>query len=687
MRQFFPFLLILALLLTLATRTVPNQKTEILWDTWGVPHIFAKNSPELFEAFGWAQMHSHGDLILRLYGQARGRAAEYWGEDYFESDKQVLTMGIGDRAREWYAQQTPEIRGYLDAFAAGMNAYAEKHRDRLDPSLQVVLPVAGIDILAHIQRVVHFTFLIADVRTSPNQPQPGSNAWAIAPSASATGNTLLLTNPHLPWSERFLLYEAQLNAPQLDAYGCTLVGMPILVMAFNDNLGWTHTINQHNGWGLYELTLTEGGYLFDGQVKPLELQQKVLKVKQSDGTLQETTVAIAQSIHGPIIAQNGDTAIALKVTGLERSRAVEQYWQMLQAQDLSEFEAALQKMQIPLFTILYGDKDGHILHLFNGHIPVRPRGDWKTWLQPVPGNTSETLWTQTHPYSDLPRVLDPPEGWLQNANDPPWTTTIPPVLDPDDYPSYFSSEGMNLRAQRSAKLVRDNLPMTLEQLVEAKFSTRVELADRFLDDLLAAVVEEGGDDLAKEAAAVLASWDRQTEADSRGAVLFAFWAREMGFDGLPDRALVALPWDRNDPLDTPDGLRDRSGAVAALERVAREVKETYGRLDVLWGEVFRLRVGEVDRPANGGDGNLGIFSVLQFAPAEQGRFQAVFGDTYIAAIEFSDPIRAQVLLPYGNATQARSPHLGDQLPLYIRKQLRPVWRTRREVEAHLELRN
>ena len=58
------------------------ETTEILWDSWGVPHIYSKDTNDLFQAFGWAQMHSHGNLILRLYGQARGKASEYWGEDY-----------------------------------------------------------------------------------------------------------------------------------------------------------------------------------------------------------------------------------------------------------------------------------------------------------------------------------------------------------------------------------------------------------------------------------------------------------------------------------------------------------------------------------------------------------------------------------------------------------------------------
>ena len=84
--------LLLGLLLVSCSsiRPVP-KRTEILWDTWGVPHIFARNGEELHHAFGWAQMENHADLILRLYGQARGRAAEYWGESFAEGDRNVST--------------------------------------------------------------------------------------------------------------------------------------------------------------------------------------------------------------------------------------------------------------------------------------------------------------------------------------------------------------------------------------------------------------------------------------------------------------------------------------------------------------------------------------------------------------------------------------------------------------------
>ena len=54
-----------------------KRQTEVLWDKFGVPHIYAKSEEEMYYAFGWAQMHNHGNLILKLYGQARGKASEY----------------------------------------------------------------------------------------------------------------------------------------------------------------------------------------------------------------------------------------------------------------------------------------------------------------------------------------------------------------------------------------------------------------------------------------------------------------------------------------------------------------------------------------------------------------------------------------------------------------------------------
>ena len=668
-------------------QTPPANQTEILWDTFGVPHIFAKDEPGLFHAFGWAQMHSHGDLLLQLYGKSRGRAAEYWGPENLDSDRWVRTNGIPERARLWEQAQTDSFRRNLEAFAAGVNAYAAKHADRIADDVEVVLPITAADLLAHAQHVIHFTFVASpEIVSAVSQQVPakgGSNAWAIGPTRSASKNAMLLANPHLPWNERFLFYEAQLNVAGTNAYGATLVGSPVLGIAFNDFLGWSHTVNRHDGQDLYALTLAEGGYRFDGQTRPFETDQQVIKVKQPDGTFRDEALTVRRSVHGPVIAEANGKAIALRIVGLDDARIGEQQWQMMSAKNLPEFETALKQLQIPMFTVMYADRDGHIMHLFGGRTPVRPPGDYD-WSGIVPGDTSQTLWTKTHAYDELPRIVDPKSGWLQNANDPPWTTTFPTAIDPNKFPPYMSTRLMSLRAQHSARLLADDDSITFQEMIEYKHSTRLELADRILDDLFQAV-QTDGNETTRRAAKVLESWDRCTEATSRGAPLFVFFGRELF---ARDRAgLYKTRWQPADPRSTPRGLANPQVALAALEAAALHVEKTYGSLDVPWGQVARLQAGEIDLPANGGSGEFGAFRVVGFQPAKDGRLRAVGGDSYVAAVEFSNPVKARALLSYGNSSQPQSPHRTDQLPYFSRKELRPVWRTRDEIMKHLEHRD
>jgi acyl-homoserine-lactone acylase len=110
----------------------------------------------------------------------------------------------------------------------------------------------------------------------------------------------------------------------------------------------------------------------------------------------------------------------------------------------------------------------------------------------------------------------------------------------------------------------------------------------------------------------------------------------------------------------------------------------YGSLDVPWGQVMRLQFGGLDLPGNGGFGNLGIFRVITYGADHGATRSQTAGETYIAAVEFSNPIKAKVLLSYGNSSQPGSPHQTDQLPLVARKELRTAWRTRADVMANLE---
>ncbi|MFW5748179.1 MAG: penicillin acylase family protein, partial [Chloroflexota bacterium] len=374
--------------------------------------------------------------------------------------------------------------------------------------------------------------------------------------------------------------------------------------------------------------------------------------------------------------------------------AAQQWWEMGHATNLAEFEAALRDIRIPMFTIMYTDRDGNILHVFNEQVPVRSTGDWDFWngttllggeISLIPGDTSEYLWERVyHPYEDLPRVLNPESGWLQNANEPPFTTTLPRPFEPEDFPPYMLPDPYIWpRPITSMRLLHEDESITYAELLEDKHSTFVELARLLLDDLIAAAATSD-DELAQQAAAVLADWDRRADADSRGAVLFAAWANThvSGFEAF------ASPWSLDNPIDSLSGLADPDAAVADLIDTAQQLEQLRALgvgMDVAYGDVFRLRFLDsgVDLPANGTEDLLGSFRILNFTQDDDLRFRPTQGDSYIAVVEFGETVQAQVLLAYGNATQSGNPHVGDQLELFAGQQLRPALLTREAIEADL----
>ncbi|MBL0273882.1 MAG: acylase [Chitinophagaceae bacterium] len=656
-----------------------QKKTEIIWDNYGVPHIYARNVEEMYYAFGWAQMHNHADLLLKLYGQARGRAAEYWGEKYLASDKQIQLFNLPDSARAQYARQHEEYKKQLDAFVSGVNAYAGEHPDAIAPEMKRVLPITVYDVMAHGKRVICLEFIAGnDLRNVRQSASAGSNSYAIAPSKSASKNAMLMANPHLPWNDFWLFFEAHLTAPGFNAYGASLVGNSTLGIAFNENLGWTHTNNTIDVSDRYELTLKDNGYVLDDKTEPFEKKNIELKVRQPDGSLKSQPVELIYSKHGPIVGEKNGKAWAVRIAGLENAFFAEQYHDMAKARNWNEFEKAIKMMQNPFYNVIYADKTGNIFYYFNGNVPKRAEGDFKFWFGAIDGSRSRYIWHQYHSYEELPKLFNPSTGFVQNANDAPWTSTYPPMLKAENFPSYMAPQTMPLRPQRAVNMIKNDASITFEELQGYKLNTGMEAAERFLDDLMIAV-KQSSDTLAKRAVTVLQQWDKATNADSRGAVLFANW-----WDKLSD-TMYTIPWNPEEPITTPDGLKYPQKAVTLLSKAATEVEKMYGSLDVAWGEVNRFKVGNYDLPGNGGGGGYGIFRTMSFVrDAKDNKNYARHGDSYVAVIEFGTNVKAQVLLSYGNATQPGSKHIGDQLEFLTHKKLRTALLDRTEVERNAE---
>jgi acyl-homoserine-lactone acylase len=696
-------------------------ETEILWDAWGVPHIFASTDADAFRAFGWAQMRAHGNLFLKLYAQARGRSAEIWGERYLESDKFVRRMGIPARAVDWAAQQTPDMRVNLEAFVTGVNAFAAAHPSELSSDAHAVLPVTLQDVFAHIQRVYAVYLTQGGQRPSsatqndivpptdllPDVPPlgtgiAGSNAWVIAGQNTASGQPILLANPHLYWADFFTFFEVHLNVgngdepssaqaeeardANLSLYGVAQVGWPLPRYGFNHHAGWGHTVNALKGWDAFALEMDGEKYVLDGVSRAFEIVHEPVNIRQPDGSIRTEMLEIKRSLHGPVIGTQGGKPVAARCVGFQVApfpHLFTQYWRMAKSRNLAQFQAALQMHQNPMFTVLYADRDGRIAHYCGGFVPRRAGGGWSDWVSTLRGDDSSLIWTEVHGFDELPRVIDPPSGWLQNSNNPPWTTTIPVTLDPNNFPAYLTPRQITPREQRSIRMISSLKNTVLEDVVACAGSTRSETADRLLPHLLEAA-RAFGSDLAQHAADVLKRWDRCYDPDSVGADLFARWLLAMR---PADRTLSNIwerVWDESDPMNTPHGIRSPRDAVNALEIAATSLIRDAGTLERRWGDFTHVRRGDFQDEAHGHLDPFGVFRVSGYAPDQSGRYNIAFGTTYVAAILFTNPVRAKVLLSYGNSSQPGSKHDGDQIPLFSGRTMRDAWLTRPEIEANLE---
>jgi acyl-homoserine-lactone acylase len=707
---------------------------EIIWDKYGIPHIYGKTTEDVLYGYGYAQMEAHAETIIRKVATARGRLAEYFGpgtnNQNITSDVQIRTFDIPRRSDTWLVQGTEQQRRYLTTFCDGLNAYAKQHGSTIDPSLKQVLPIVPTDILDITQNTIHFSFmpeqsnvpaLIADWQAS-NQissnpatqaAKAGSNGWAIAPKKSANGHALLMGNPHLPWGvsqpvpnlDIYQWVEAQLvignpEHPRLNASGVGFTGAPFIGIGFTDDIGWTHTNNTIKNADLYDIAVdAQLQYEFDGKKLTLNARQDTIKIL-GGGT---QTFTILSSVQGPIVAKRNDGhVLALRVAGLDGTSVVSEYWGMIRAHNLAEFIEANSTLQMPFFNVLFADRQGEIMYLFGGKQPIRKGGTFADYAGILDGSTSSTLWKETLPWKDLPKTINPDSGFVQNSNDPPWTSTFPRTINPSDFPAWISPVEMTLRPQQGATYLLSKPKLTLGDVLAGKESTKMFLAGRILPDLIAAA-RKSSDPAASSAASVLDKWDQTADQNSKGGPLFERWYEIYLSNPKTPRSPVfgsnypafKTEWSLDKPLTTPVGLAETTIAVQALSQAA-QLLQRYGAVDVDWGIVHQILLvthnGAFTQtiaaappvPQSGTTDVYGPIRVIDsFAESSTLRL-GYGGDSYVQIVDF-DPLRgasAMAVMTYGNQSRPGSSHIADQLPIFEAKSLRPVLRKRAEVLAN-----
>jgi acyl-homoserine-lactone acylase len=584
--------------------TVNRVGREIVWDEYAIPHIYGPDLLTVVQGYGYAQMENHAELILQKVAEARGRTAEYFGPGAqnanVESDIRVRTYGIPERAARWYREGGSFQRMVLQAFVSGVNEYVDKFSTSIDARFLQILPFTPEDVLSLEQYTIHFTFLpetsglpaeqaaweqnpdASAIRTLPPKSRVGSNGWALAPSRTADGNAILMGNPHLPWGvnqpapglDVYQWMEANLvigdpKQPWLNASGVNFPGAPFLAIGFNDYLGWTHTVNAIKNADLYELSLVDGGYRFDGAVHHFDQRTDQIKILQADGSYATQTFEILSSVQGPVVAIKGGKALALRVAGLNSPDMLDQYWKMMLSKNLSEFTLAESQLEMPLFNVIYADRYGQIMYLFGGQQPERSGGSYEDWAGILAGDTSSTLWSETLDWSQLPKTIDPPGGYVSNSNEPPWFATFPRVIQASEYPSYIAPDSTFFRPEAASLFLQSKPRFTVEEILSEKQSTHMLFADRVVHDLISAG-RSSEDQTAKAAAGVLEHWNGNSDAADAGAILFELWYQAYLADPASPRSTTwgaqypafRVEWSDAEPLTTPIGLAIRKLASA-----------------------------------------------------------------------------------------------------------------------------
>jgi len=698
-----------------------SAPVAVRYDEWGVPHVKAASAVDLAAAAGWVQANDRMFQMELMRRAASGRLSELVGAAALELDRGARELRLRRSAERTLAVLGDESLALLEAYARGVNAWLAERGSDLPPELRLLgvrpEPWTPVDSLCtHFLMARDLTYprryeerrwlwltelgpertleLIGDPSSSvPAQTAAlaaraaagggdrragggnGSNSWAVGASRSATGHPIVSNDPHLGLALPGFWYQATLRAPDYEAAGMMLPGMPMIVIGQSAHLAWAFTNVEADFTDLFLEQLSEdGASVRRGETwLPIEVERETIAVQ--DGEPVELEL-LATDI-GPLFPGTGALPPrSLAWTAYVPFDPVAVFLGLARARDLAEVDAAVEPYVCPPQNLVVGTRAGDLLFTILGRMPERGRGDGRL---PAPGWDASWHWRGLQPFAANPRVERPAEDLLVTANND---------LRPQGYEGTLTGDYASPhRARRIRELLLARETWDVADMLAVQ-TDHVSLYAREVVEHLRAPIA----DLSPRAAAArdaLLAWDGEMSAEGVSALfaLFDHYLDRTVFDeldgiGYPERIpalLAALSGE------LPDWLEDRDEALGlALERAWDAGSRRWGedprtwkydaahwwRADHVMGDlpVIGPLFSRGPYGVPGSDTTVGVFTGHWFS----GDVVVTHGASMRWIADTADPDRSLAVLPVGQSGHPFDPHYDDQVRPYLAGEARPV---------------
>jgi acyl-homoserine-lactone acylase len=705
----FLSLFLLLVLVACDSRTEEEKRWQnhvdnvtIYRDDFGVPHIYGKSDADAVFGLLYAQCEDDFKRVERNYIGAIGRLAEVEGESQLYSDVRAnLFMTQAEAIKEY--DSAPEwLRTLCVAFADGVNYYLKTHPEvkpalltKFEPWMAMYFTEGSIggDIESISTKGIQAFYeadssiVFVEDKFSMKEPQ-GSNGFAISGSLTQSGKAMLWINPHTSFYFRGEVHVV--SEEGLNAYGGVTWGQFFVYQGFNEKNGWMHTSSYTDVSDEFKETISKQDgklmYKYGEEWREIKQQQVVLKYKTEADSILEKTFTVYRTHHGPItkLVDGQWTSTAMMWSP---AKALEQSYSRTKTSSYDEFKKVMDIRTNSSNSTVYADADGTIAFFHGNFIPKRDvQFDYS---KPIDGSNPATDWKGLHGVDEAIQFKNPKNGWIQNCNSTPFTAAAEYSPKKEDYPYYMAGPPENFRAVHAIQVLTGRKDYTLDKLIETGYDPYLPAFEKLIPGLIEAYDKVGKKKYASLSPAIdiLRTWDRSVSKESVGMTLAHYYATMYGQEGPRPEGMS--PMERFNYFGTGTPLEER---LLIFSKAVEKLNTDFGAWNTAWGEVNRLQRldGEVkqtfddNKPsiaiglASGNWGALASFGVR--SQQDTKRIYGVHGNSFVAAVEFGEKVKAKSILAGGQSGDPTSPHFFDQAQRYADAQFKDVAFYKEDVE-------